>query len=101
MSDSPTIDRARLGQFIGLLVLAGVGLSVSARVLSVSPVSLAPVYMFTPLAAALIVCRLGDLSFSTVGLRIGRPRWLVLSALGGLPLVGLMLVMATAVPGVG
>ncbi|SDY80430.1 CAAX protease self-immunity [Halopenitus persicus] len=57
--------------------------------------------MFSPMIAGLIVCVRRDISLSAVGLRIGRVRWLAVAAVVALPLVGLTLLIAVAVPGVG
>lgn len=94
-------DRGRLGLFLGILVLSAGVLLVVARVADISPIGLAPGYMFSPLLAGLIVCWRRNISLRTVGLRIGRPRWLAVAAVGALPFVGLTLVLAIAVPGVG
>ncbi|MBV0923569.1 CPBP family intramembrane metalloprotease [Halomicroarcula limicola] len=56
--------------------------------------------MFTPMVAGLVAVLTSDISLSTVGLRLGRPRWLAAAALVALPLVGLTLVLSLAVPGV-
>lgn len=94
-------DRGRLGMFFGvLLILVGIFFVVT-RSTDASMLTLAPAYMFTPLIAGLVVCLGGDVSLSDVGLRVGRARWLVGSALVALPLVGVMLALSVAVPGIG
>ena len=97
----PSLDKGRLGLFVGILVISPGVLLVVARLTNLSPIALAPVYMFSPLLAGLIVCWRRDVSLRAVGLRIGRPRWLAVAAIGALPLVGLTLLLAIAVPGVG
>jgi len=67
----------------------------------VSTIALAPAYMFSPLVAGLVVCLTRDVSLSTVGLRVGRPRWLAAAVGCSVALVGLMLALALAVPGIG
>ncbi|MFA9516897.1 CPBP family intramembrane glutamic endopeptidase [Halopenitus sp. H-Gu1] len=94
-------DRSRLTVFVSILVVFAVGLHIVSRIIEVSPIALAPAYMFSPMVAGLVVCLRRDIPLSTVGLRIGRVRWLVVAAVGALPLVGLTLLLAVAVPGVG
>lgn len=94
-------DESRLTLFVGLLVVFAVGLRIVSRAAAVSPIALAPGYMFSPMIAGLAVCFRHDISLSDVGLRVGRGRWLVVAAVGALPLVGLTLLLAVAVPGVG
>lgn len=94
-------DRSRLTLFFGVLAAFAVALVAVSRFLDVSPVSLAPVYMFTPLLAGLVVCFGHGIPLSAVGLRLGQLRWLAVAALVALPLVGLALALADAVPGVG
>lgn len=97
----PRPDRRRFGIFLSVLIFAAVILVIVAQAADTSPISLAPGYMFSPLLAGLIVCWRWNVSVRTVGLRIGRPRWLAVAALGALPLVGLTLLLSIAVPGVG
>jgi len=94
-------DADRLALFFGILVALAALLLLGARFLGVSPVALAPAYMFSPLLAGAAVCVRHNVPVSAVGFRIGRPRWLAASALAALPLVGLTLLLAVAVPGVG
>ncbi len=93
--------RGRLGLFVGLLVAAAVALHVGSRIVAISPIALAPAYMFSPLIAGFVVCLRHDVPLSAAGLRVGRVRWLAVAAVGALPLVGLTLLIAVAVPGVG
>lgn len=93
-------DRTRLTLFFGILVVFAVGLQIVSRIVEVSPIALAPAYMFSPMIAGLVVCFRRDISLSDVGLRIGRVRWLVAAAVVALPLVGLTLLLAVGVPGV-
>lgn len=76
-------------------------LVVVSRVTGVSALGLAPVYMFSPAVAGLVVCVRRDVPLSRVGLRLGRVRWLLVAAVIALPLVGLTLALSIAVPGVG
>jgi membrane protease YdiL (CAAX protease family) len=103
MSESTTarLDRRRLALFAGVLVAAAAALVAGAWAAGVSRVALAPAYMFSPLLAGAVVCWRSDVGFGQVGLRVGRPRWLVAAALAALPLVLLTLALAVAVPGVG
>jgi membrane protease YdiL (CAAX protease family) len=56
--------------------------------------------MFSPLVAGLFVCFTCDVSLSAVGLRLGRPRWLAVAAVGALSLVAATLSVSLAVPGI-
>lgn len=95
------IHRTRLAVFFGILVAFAGLLIAASRLIDVSPIALAPVYMFTPLLAGLAVCVRWNISLSTVGLRLGRVRVLAGAAVASLPLVGLTLLLSVAVPGVG
>jgi membrane protease YdiL (CAAX protease family) len=94
-------DRSRLRLFIGILVVFAVGLHLVSRVGEISPIALAPAYMFSPMVAGFVVCVRRDVPLASAGLRLGRVRWLVVAALTALLLVGLTLAVAVAVPGVG
>lgn len=94
-------DRSRLVLFISVLVVSAAALHIGSRIAEVSPIALAPVYMFSPMIAGLVVCFRRDVPLSEVGLRIGRARWLAVAAVIALPLVGLTLLIAVAVPGIG
>lgn len=94
-------DRSRLTLFVSILVVFAVVLYVVSGITSMSPIALAPAYMFSPMIAGLIVCFRRDIPLSAVGLRIGRVRWLAVAAVIALPLVGMTLLIAVAVPGVG
>ena len=94
-------DRSRLTIFISILVVFAVGLHIVSRIIEVSPIALAPAYMFSPMVAGLVVCLRQDIPLSAVGLRIGNIRWLTVAVVGALPLVGLTLLLAVTVPGVG
>jgi membrane protease YdiL (CAAX protease family) len=96
----PSPDRSRLTLFVGILGVFAVGLHVGSGLAGVSPITLAPAYMFTPMVAGLVVCVRRDVPLSEVGLRSGRARWLAVAAVGALPLVGLTLLVAVAAPGV-
>lgn len=94
-------DRSRLTLFVSILVVLAVALYVVSGITAMSPIALAPAYMFSPMIAGLVVCFRRDIPLSVVGLRIGRVRWLAVAAVIALPLVGLTLLIAVAVPGVG
>ena len=94
-------DSGRLTIFIGILIVFAAGLHIVSRTVEASPIALAPAYMFSPMVAGLVVCFRRDISPSTVGLGVGRARWLAVAAVGALPLVGLTLLLAVGVPGVG
>lgn len=93
-------DRTRLTLFFGILVVFAIDLHIVSRIAEISPIALAPAYMFSPMIAGLVVCFRRDISLSDVGLRIGRVRWLVVAAVVALPLVGLTLLLAVVIPGV-
>jgi membrane protease YdiL (CAAX protease family) len=94
-------DRSRLRLFVGILVVFAIALHLVSRVAEISPIALAPAYMFSPMVAGLVVCIRRDVPLTSAGLRLGRVRWLVVAALIALPLVGLTLAVAVAIPGVG
>lgn len=94
-------DKSRLRLFVGILVVFAVGLHLVSRVAEITPIALAPVYMFSPMIAGLVVCVHRDVPLAATGLQLGRVRWLIVAALIALPLVGLTLALAVAVPGVG
>lgn len=101
MADAdPAPDTGRLAVFVGVLVVLAAAVVVVARLMDVSVVTLAPVYMFTPMAAGLAVCFGRNVSLASVGVSAPRTRWFVAAAVGALPLVGLALAVAVAVPGV-
>lgn len=95
------VDRSRLTLFVSILVVFAVALHTVSRIFEVSPIALAPAYMFSPMIAGLVVCFRRDIPLVKAGLRIGRVRWLAVAAVIALPLVGLTLLLAIAVPGVG
>jgi membrane protease YdiL (CAAX protease family) len=95
------IDRGRLSVFLGLLIAAAAAILVISAATGLTPLMLAPAYMFSPLVAGLVVCLWAGVPVSTVGLTIGRVRWLLIAAVIALPLVGVTLALAVAVPGVG
>lgn len=94
-------DKRRLALFLGVLAVFAALLHIIARFANISPIALAPIYMFSPLIAGLVVSLRVDVPLSDVGLQIGRVRWLAVAAVAALPLVGLTLVLAVAVPSVG
>ncbi|TKR27585.1 CPBP family intramembrane glutamic endopeptidase [Natronomonas salsuginis] len=97
----PNPNPNRLTLFVGVLAAAAVGLTLVSRAIEISPIALAPIYMFSPMVAGLVVCLTRGIPLSDVGLRIGRARCLAASAVVALPLVGVTLPLAVAVPGVG
>ncbi|WP_096391789.1 CPBP family intramembrane glutamic endopeptidase [Halopenitus persicus] len=94
-------DRSRLTLFVGILGVSAVALYGVSEITALSPIALAPAYMFSPMLAGLVICLRRDIPLSAVGLRTGRWRWLAVAAVVALPLVGLTLLIAVAVPGVG
>lgn len=94
------IGISRLSRFFGVLLLLVVGFVAGARIADVRLVALAPLYMFTPAAAAAATVLTTDVSIRELGVRIGRPRWHLAAALSVLALVGAALAIAVAAPGV-
>ncbi|MDZ7730323.1 MAG: CPBP family intramembrane glutamic endopeptidase [Natrialbaceae archaeon] len=94
------IVRRRIGTFLGILVVCAIAVRLVAWQLDISPITLAPGYMFTPLIAGIAVCLHSGIGVRTVGLQLGRPKWLVVAALSALALVVLTLLLAVIVPGV-
>lgn len=94
-------DKTRLALFVGTLAVFASGLHLVSRFVGRSPIALAPVYMFSPMIAGLIVCIRRGIPLSSVGLRIGRRRGLAVAAVVALPLVGLTLLLAVSVPEIG
>ncbi len=93
-------DSRRLGQFVGTLTIAALAVSVAYRVTDVGFLALTSLYMFSPLVAGVVVCLVNGISFSRVGLRVGRPRWLVMAVLLSLPIILVTLLVSLVVPGV-
>ena len=98
---SNAIDSGRLTRFFGVLVALVIGFTAVVWAVDVSILAAGPLYMFTPAIAAVVVCRHAGISLSTVGLRIGRKRWLAIAAVIWLPLAGVIFVLSLGVPGVG
>lgn len=94
-------DERRLGIFFGILILFVTLFLTVSWIADVSMITLAPVYMFTPLIAGIIVCLVYSVPLSTVGLTMGRPRWLATAALLPISLIGLTLILSIAVPNIG
>lgn len=93
-------DSGRIGLFIGILLVAATALVLIAESVDMNPITLAPAYMFSPMVAALAVCLSQGIPLADIGLRRGQFRWLVAAAVVALPLIGLTLVFAVAVPGI-
>lgn len=93
-------DSRRLGQFVGTLTIAALAVSVAYRVTDVGFLALTSLYMFSPLVAGVVVCLVNGISFSRVGLRVGRPRWLAMAVLLSLPIILVTLLVSLVVPGV-
>lgn len=101
VSASPsTVDRDRLSLFLITLVGLSGGFAVFTWIAGLDIVTLGPLYMFTPGVAGLAVCLYAGIELSDVGLRVGRLRWLAVSTVLSLPLVGAITVLSLGVPGV-
>jgi membrane protease YdiL (CAAX protease family) len=95
-----TIDRTRVGTFLGALVVLWLLFEAATLLFDVSMLQLAPLYMFTPLLAAAVTVLTSDAGIDTLGVRLGNPRWLLVSAVLPLVLAVLATGVAIAVPGI-
>ncbi len=95
-----TINHRRVVVFLGVLLASAAVFIAVAWVTSVRLVALAPIYMFTPLAAGLVVCLTRDIPLGTVGLRLGSIHWHAAIIPVGLALIIGALFVSLAVPGV-
>lgn len=102
MSDipAPTVDRRRVGIFYGSLIGFATLVIVLGAITDVRVRDLAPIYMFTPAIAAIIVVWASALGRSELGMRVGRPGGSVVAAFVALPLLGVMLLVAVLLPGI-
>ncbi|WP_176548345.1 CPBP family intramembrane glutamic endopeptidase [Natrinema sp. CBA1119] len=94
-------DSGRIGIFVGILLVAAAALVLIAASLDMNPITLAPAYMFSPMVAGLAVCLSQGIPLADAGLQRGRLRWLAAAAVVALPLIGLTLAFALAIPGIG
>lgn len=99
-STAETINSRTLTEFLAILAGLVLGFSGITYLADIRIVAAGPLYMFTPAIAGLFVCLHNGLSFSTVGLRIGRRRWFALAAVLPLLLLGAITVLSLGVPGV-
>lgn len=99
-STPKTIDTRTLSEFLVVLTGLVLGFSGITYLADVHIVAAGPLYMFTPATAGLFVCLHNEISFSSVGLRIGRRRWLALAAVLPLPVLGTITALSLGVPGV-
>ncbi|RQG93236.1 CPBP family intramembrane metalloprotease [Natrarchaeobius halalkaliphilus] len=93
-------DRRPLFVFLGSLIVLSSGFVFVSQLLSVSMITLAPAYMFTPMFAGIVTCLAGSPSFERAGLRIpwGRLRWLGAAALAPIALILIGTGLALALP---
>ena len=94
-------NRNRLILFFSVLIASAILLIAVSEAAGLSPIDLAPIYMFSPMVGGLLVCWRYDLSLRAMGLRFGKLPWLLISAIIALPLIGLTLLLAVIVPDVG
>ncbi|WP_433629642.1 CPBP family intramembrane glutamic endopeptidase [Halomicrococcus sp. NG-SE-24] len=94
------VDRSRLGTFFGVLIGLVVLFAAVSTVTNIGMIQLAPLYMFTPLVAAAVTVWRSTVSFSAIGLRLGRYRWLAVAAVAPIVLAYVVLGLALAVPGI-
>ena len=90
----------RLVLFFGVLFVLVVTSSLLTWTMNIDILSLGPVYMFTPLIAAMTVCYFHNIPLRDVGLRLGRRRWIVFSAVVWPPVALVIAGVSTLVPGV-
>lgn len=95
-----TIDTQHFAEFIVVLTALTLGFTVITRTSGVDIVAFGPLYMFTPGIAGLTVCLKNGIALSSVGLRIGRRRWLALAPVLPLPVLGAITSLSLGVPGV-
>lgn len=95
-----TINTRNLTEFLVILSTLVLGFSSITYLAGIDIVASGPFYMFTPAIAGLIVCLRNGISLSSVGLRIGRRRWLALAAVLPLPILGAITALSLGVPGV-
>ena len=93
-----TVSLGRLRLFGLILVVIATIMIIVSYLADVSTIQLAPIYMFSPMVAGLIVCLRHDIPLSSVGLRIGRARWLIIALLISIPLVAITLILSVIVP---
>lgn len=94
------IDRSRIATFLGTLLTFWLLFEAVSLVTNVSMIQLAPIYMFTPFAAALFTVWRSDVGVRDIGLRLGRIRWLLTAAVLPLGIALLTTGVALAVPGI-
>lgn len=94
------INHTRLGVFFGTLLALGTAVQAVSWLTGIGMTTLGPVYMFTPMAAALVVVYRHDRFLSELGVRTGRVRWLAGAVAVSLLVVGLTVAVSLAVPGV-
>lgn len=90
----------RLLAFITALVALVSGVSLVSRVANIDLMALGPVYMFSPLAAAVVVCYVSGLRLQTVGLRLGNWRWSIIAAVMWPPITLVIAGVSLLAPGV-
>lgn len=97
---APETINTHLTEFLGILTTLVLGFSSITYLADIHIVAAGPLYMFTPAIAGLLVCLHNGLSLLSVGLRIGRRRWLALAAISPLPILGAVTALSLGVPGV-
>ncbi len=94
------ISEIRLTLFFSVLLVQMAGFVAVSWITGISFLALLIPYMFTPMVAALVVCYRDGISLSTVGLRLGRVRWLLVSVVIVFPIVALVTAVSVTVPGI-
>lgn len=99
-TDTETIDGHSLAKFLVVLTGLVAGFVAITHLADIDIVAVGPLYMFTPAIAGLVVCLHRGISLSSVGLCVGRKRWLALAAVLPLPVLVAITVLSLGVPGV-
>lgn len=100
MADLDVAARRRLAVFLGILIILVAGFSVGSWRFRLDLLALGPIYMFTPLLAAAIVCRGDNISLRDVGCRLGKRRWLIVSAVIWPPIALTIAGISILIPGI-
>ena len=94
------VNYRRTGQFVLLLSVLVTAISLLAWHLTIDILTLGPLYMFTPMIAAMSICYRHGISLHTAGLRWPRKRWIVIAAIGWPPIALVIVLFSLALPGV-
>lgn len=99
-ASTDTVATRNILEFLTVLTTLVLAFVVFTRTTEIEIATLAPVYMFTPAVAGLIVCLHHGISLSTVGLRIGHRHWLPIAAILPVPILTAITAISIGVPGI-